>query len=197
MINLTYVTPEYFDALRIPIVRGRVFSGADSDASAKVIVVNQAFVRRYSKDQDPLRPLDDVRAEAVAMQRVEAVVLGALSALALLLSAVGIYGLVAGGVVERTRELGIRIALGATPMQTVRAAALPGVWLSAVGVLIGLVLARGGAGLMRRLVFGVPVTDPLTFGLAAGLVLSAAATAALMPSLKILRLNVIAALRRS
>jgi predicted permease len=285
VINLTYVTPEYFEALRIPIRRGRLFVDTDSKASLPVAVVNEAFVRRHSPNQDPIgrqlsigtivgvvgdiqqragwgdygpvaaipaayvpaaqfadagftlvhtwfspswivrtagpqqgviqqiqravqtvdpqlpfkafRTFDDVRAEAVAVQRVQAQLLGSLSALALLLATVGIYGLTASGVTERTRELGIRIALGATPLQTVRTAGLPAVWLAAVGVAIGLVLARGGAGLMRRLVFGVPVTDPATFLLAGSLVLVAASVAALVPSLRILRLNVITALRRT
>jgi ABC-type antimicrobial peptide transport system permease subunit len=143
------------------------------------------------------RTLDDVRAEAVAVQRVQAALLGFLATLALLLATVGIYGLVASGVAERTRELGIRVALGATPMQTVRAAALPAMCLAAAGIVIGLVLARGAASLMRSLVFGVAVTDPITFLLAAFLVMVAAGTAALVPSVRILRLNVVAVLRES
>jgi predicted permease len=285
VVNLTYVTPEYFDALRIPIRHGRLFVDTDNRASLPVAVVNEAFVRRYSPTGDPVgrqlslgtivgvvgdiqqragwgdygpvaaipaayvpaaqfadagfklvhtwfspswivrttgpqqgiiqqiqqavqkvdpqlpfkafRTLDDVRAEAVAVQRVQAQLIGSLSALALLLAAVGISGLTASGVTERTRELGIRIALGATPMQTVRAAGLPAVRLAAVGVAIGLVLARGASGLMRRLVFGVAVTDPATFLLAGGLVLFAASVAALVPSLRILRLNIVTALRRT
>ncbi|PYR57046.1 MAG: hypothetical protein DMF91_20450, partial [Acidobacteria bacterium] len=54
LLNMTYVTPEYFDALRIPIVRGRVFAPADNASGAPVIVLNEAFVRRYSPDQDPI-----------------------------------------------------------------------------------------------------------------------------------------------
>jgi predicted permease len=285
VVNVTYVTPEYFEALRIPIRRGRMFVDTDNNASLTVALVNEAFVRRHSPNQDPIgrqlslgtivgvvgdiqqrvgwgdfgpvaaipaayvpaaqfgdagfklvhtwfspswivrttgpqpgiieqiqqavqkvdaqlpfkafRTFDDVRAEAVAMQRVQAQLLGSLSVLALVLAAVGIYGLTASGVTERTRELGIRIALGATPMQTVRAAGLPAVWLAAVGIAIGLILARGGAGLMRRLVFGVAVTDPATFLLAGGLVLIAVSVASLVPSLRILRLNVVTALRRT
>ena len=143
------------------------------------------------------RTIDDVRAQATAVQRIQAVLLGSLSLLALLIAAVGIYGLVASGVVERTRELGIRAALGATPMQTVRAAAIPTVALAAAGVGIGLVLARGGADVMRQLVFGVAVTDPPTLIAAGVLVLIAAGVAALVPALRILRMNVITALREA
>ena len=53
-MNMTYVTPEYFATLRIPIVRGRVFAAADSSNAAPIVVVNQAFVARNSADQDPI-----------------------------------------------------------------------------------------------------------------------------------------------
>src|SRR5205823_81983 len=85
------------------------------------------------------RTLDDVREEAVAAERAQAVLLGAFAALALLLAAVGLYGLVASSVAERRRELAIRMALGATERQAVIAAAAPGLVLAVIGVSIGVV----------------------------------------------------------
>ena len=123
--------------------------------------------------------------------------LGALAAIAVGLAAVGIYGLVANSVTERTRELGIRIALGASPLQALRNAAIPGLALAAVGVAIGLALARAAARVMTTLVWGVAVGDPLTFALAAGAVLAVAIAATLAPSLRILRLNPVRALRQA
>ena len=287
IINMTYVTSGYFDTLRIPVERGRVFSDADNASAAGAIVVNHAFVKRYSPDQDPIgrqvvlsgtrtivgivgdiqqkagwgdfgpvgampaayvpaaqmsggffqmvhtwfspswiartaggqagvaadmqravqrvdpqlpfakfRTLDEVRGEAVAKQRAQATLLGSLAALALLLAAVGIYGLVANSVAERTRELGIRMALGATPMQTLRVAAAPGLVLGAAGVLIGLAVARAGSGVLQSLVWNVSVGDPMTFALAAGAVLLMAIVATLTPALRILRLNPVRALRQ-
>jgi hypothetical protein len=215
IVNTTYVTPEYFETLRIPILRGRTLAAGDTATSDQVIVVNEAFVRRYSPDADPLgrqmtssgaprtivgivgdiqqkvsfgnfgpiaptpaafvpaaqlsggfftqvhtwfspswivrlsgpqegvvrqmetavrnvdpllpfakvRTLDDVRGEAVKTERAQAMLLGTLAGLALVLAAVGLYGLVASSVAERTRELGIRIALGATRSRTIADAA--------------------------------------------------------------------------
>ena len=287
IFNMTYVTPEYFDALRIPIVRGRAFTPSDGGSAPPVIIVNQAFVRRHSPDEDPIgrqiasggttrtiigiagdvqqkvafgnfgpfgaapasyvplaqvsngfvmmvhmwfspswivrlsgpqegivaqiqqsvatvdpllpvvkfRTLDDVRGAAVATPRAQALLLGTLAGLALLLAAVGLYGLVANGVAERTRELGIRIALGASTRQAIAAAALPGFALVVAGVAIGSVAARFAATTLQHLVWGVSVTDPLTFTLAIGTVLAVAAVAALIPALRIVRLNPLKALR--
>ena len=122
---------------------------------------------------DPLLPfakfrtLDDVRSEAVATQRSQTVLLGALAVLALMLAAVGLYGLVANTVAERRRELGIRIALGASSRQAIAVAATPGLILAVAGVGIGALAARLAATTMRHLVWGISVNDPLTFALAA------------------------------
>jgi putative ABC transport system permease protein len=284
-MNQTYVTPGYFEALRIPVVRGRVFTPADAVNAEPVIVVNEAFVRRSSPDVDPIgrrmgssrlsrtiigvvgdiqqkagwgnfgpvaampatyipvaqvddafmamvhtwfspswfvrtagpqqgvvlamqnavqsvdpllpfakfRTLDDVRDEAVVKQRAQATLLGTLAGLAVLLAAVGLYGLVANSVEERRRELGIRLALGASSRQAIASAAAPGLVLSAAGVAIGLAAARLSATTLRHLVFGVSVTDPATFAIAAGTVFVVAAVATLVPAL---RMNPLTALRR-
>jgi ABC-type antimicrobial peptide transport system permease subunit len=149
---------------------------------------------------DPLLPvakfrtLDDVRGEAVATPRAQALLLGTLAGLALLLAAVGLYGLVASAVAERTRELGIRIALGASSRQAIASAAVPGFLLAIAGVAIGGVAARLGASTLQHLVFGISVADPTTFVVAIGTVLVVAAVATLVPALRIVRLNPVKAL---
>ena len=96
---------------------------------------------------------------------------------------------------ERTRELGIRIALGASSRQAIASAAVPGFLLAIAGVAIGGVAARLGASTLQHLVFGISVADPLTFVVAIGTVLVVAAIATLVPALRIVRLNPIKALR--
>jgi ABC-type antimicrobial peptide transport system permease subunit len=158
-------------------------------------------MQRAVQTVDPLLPFakfrtfDELRGEAMATQRAQAVLLGTLAGLALLLAAVGLYGLVASSVAERTRELGIRMALGASTRRAVLAAAAPGILLGAIGVVAGLIAARFGAILLRHLVWGVALGDPATFAVAGVTVLAIAATAALVPSLRIVRLNPIRALR--
>jgi ABC-type antimicrobial peptide transport system permease subunit len=122
--------------------------------------------------------------------------LGALAGLALLLAAVGIYGLIANSVAERTRELGIRLALGATVPQAMRSVALPGVALALAGVAVGSVLAGFASQLLRHLIWGVRPGDPLTF-VAVGLgLLAVAAAASFLPALRVTRLNPAETLRQ-
>jgi predicted permease len=139
---------------------------------------------------DPLLPLGEVRAlgevrsRALATQRIRAVLVGALGGLALLLTFVGVYGVVASGVAERRHELGIRLALGATAREAISAAAAPGLTLAGAGIPLGLVLAWAAAPMLRHLVWGVGVFDPLTFGGAAVVLASAAALGSLIPALR-------------
>ena len=161
-----------------------------------------AEMQRAVEPVDPLLPfakfrtLDDVRSEAVATQRSQTVLLGALAVLALMLAAVGLYGLVANTVAERRRELGIRIALGASSRQAIAVAATPGSILAVAGVGIGALAARLAATTLRHLVWGISVDDPLTFGLAAAVVLVVTVVATLVPAVRIARLNPITALRQ-
>jgi predicted permease len=144
---------------------------------------------------DPLLPIaefrtfDDLRRLSVSSERFQAILLGSLSGLALVLSIVGIYGLMSQTVVERKRELGIRMALGATISQSIREAALPGVKLALAGVAAGCLLAGLSAKVFAHLVWGVTTTDTGTYvSVAAGLLL-VAALASLLPALRIASLN--------
>jgi predicted lysophospholipase L1 biosynthesis ABC-type transport system permease subunit len=159
-------------------------------------------MQRALESVDPQLPfagfhsMEDVRYRALAQERFQAVLLGALAGLALLLAAVGIYGLIANSVAERTRELGIRLALGATVPQAMRSVALPGVALALAGVAVGSVLAGFASQLLRHLIWGVRPGDPLTF-VAVGLgLLAVAAAASFLPALRVTRLNPAETLRQ-
>ena len=137
----------------------------------------------------------DVKAATLAPQRFITALLLSLALVAVLLSAIGIRGLIATSVVERTREMGIRMALGATMPQALRTVAMPGVVLSLIGVAVGLAASLGTVRLVRSLIWGVSATDPLTFAAVAALLLGVAITASVIPSLRVLRLDPATTLR--
>jgi ABC-type antimicrobial peptide transport system permease subunit len=158
---------------------------------------------RGALDQvDPLLPfadvqsMADVQAAAIAPQRFLMAVLLTLAATALLLAAIGIHGLIATSVTERTREIGIRIALGATTAQSVRSLAVPGVALAAAGILIGSAGSLAFASLLRSFVWGVTTSDPVTFVGVALLLLAVATASSVIPALRIVGMDPAATLRR-
>jgi predicted permease len=279
--DLLYITPDYFRALRVPLLRGRTFTAADRAGSAQVVIVTQAFVRKYLRDQEPIgshlffndrsreivgvvgdvarasgwggagplaalpaafipvaqvpdaflpiihtwfspswivrtrgpqqgiaagieraiqavepqlpiarfRDLDEVAAGTLAWPRLQTTLLTTLAGLALLLAAVGVYGLIASAVAERRRELGIRMALGATIAQAIRTVALPGVLLVAAGVVLGSGLALMTVQALKSMLWGVQPTDPLTFAGVAAIFLLVAAAASFLPALRVARLD--------
>jgi predicted permease len=144
---------------------------------------------------DPLLPIASVRSiqevqsAAVAQPRLMMTLLTVLATGALLLAAVGIHGLVASSVAERTREMGIRMALGATMRRAVADLAMPAIALAAAGIVAGLAMARIAVRLLETFVWGTSPTDPATFVAVAVLFLGVAATASVAPALRILRLD--------
>jgi predicted permease len=282
----TYVTPGYFESLRLPLIAGRTFRDTDQPASAQVVVVNEAFAKRYFRDRDPIgqhirssgrlseivgvvgnvqqrggfqsygpidalpgyyipfsqftgglrtvhgwfstawiirqapgnslsdatlrqamaeidpqlavsaiRGIDDVRAATLSRQRVLMQLVTALGGLALFLAAIGIHALIASGVAERTRELGIRMALGATVGQTIRDAAMPGIVMAGAGLAIGCAIAYGATGLIRSLLWGVKADDPMTFVAVIGTLFLVAVIASIAPALRVRKLDPVSLLR--
>jgi predicted permease len=135
------------------------------------------------------RSMEEVRSGAFARQRLQALLLGSLAMLALVLAAVGIYGLVAHSVVERTREFGIRLALGAQYWQTIGQAAWPGVLLTLIGAGIGYFLAQSAGRLLESILWGVHPDDQATFAGVTAILVAVAALASLLPSFRIARLD--------
>jgi putative ABC transport system permease protein len=123
------------------------------------------------------------------------ILLGAFAALALLLAAIGIYGVISYSVSQRTRELGIRIALGATQDRVVRLVLGQGIALTVAGVCVGLLGAYWLVHLLTALLFGVGATDAATFGGVAVVLLGVAAIASYLPARRAARVDPVIAMR--
>lgn len=120
---------------------------------------------------------------------------GCLGGLALLLAAIGVYGLIANSVVERTREMGIRMALGASSRRVLADIAVPGVLLAACGIIAGLILSAITVRALQSVLYGVSALDTPTFAGVAAMLLLAALAASLIPALRVTRLNPASTLR--
>jgi predicted permease len=282
-----YVTPEYFRALRIPVLAGRAFTESDTANSELVALVNESFARKFMATSDVLgrhiragnsiyqivgvvgdvtkRPgvfvtaplsneptyyiptaqaeqpllnlvhvwfqpswivrtqgpiagitesmqktitevepqlpiagfhrLSDLQALALRQQRFEVFLLGTLAALALLLSLVGVYGLVSNMVVQRTREIGIRMALGSSVHQAMVEVGTSGIVAVALGLVGGLALSTISVRLIKSELFGVQTYDPITFSVVLALLISTAMAAAFLPTRKIVRIDPASTLR--
>jgi putative ABC transport system permease protein len=158
-------------------------------------------VREIVRAADPeqpisdVRPMDDVVAGETATRRAQLRVLGALAAIALLLSGVGIYGLLAYTVAQRSREIGVRLALGAEPAGVARMIVSQGMKLALVGLVPGVLVAYWAARGMRALLFGVQPADPATMFGAVTLVVLMTLAGALVPALRAVRVSPMRVLR--
>ena len=278
------VDPGYLAAMRIPVLAGRGFDAHDGATSLPVVLVNEAFVRRFLPGttvadavgrrlivsvrpldggpprpreivgvtgdvrhlgfdhapdpeidlpfaQEPvplfclavrtkgdpqamatalrravwqvdpdqpvayLMPLEELAAESLALRRLSALLVGAFAALALGLAALGVYGVVSQVVVRRTREIGVRVALGATPSAVVTHVMVQSLGLAAGGAAAGLLASLALAPLLRGLLVGVTPADPLSFAAAASCLLAAAGLAAYLPARRAARVDPAAVLR--
>jgi predicted permease len=279
--EVIYVTPGYFETMRIPVVAGRPLRDSDGPDSAKVVLVSETFARKYFPGQpavgrhvetgqsrreivgivgdvqqhsgsgdfgplsvqptlylpstqvadgylrlvhtwfppkwvvrahgptgplaaeiqravasiDPQLPvaefhtIDELQSQVTGEQRYDAVLFSLLAGLALLLAAIGLYALISQSVAQRTREIGIRMALGASIGDAIGTAMKPGLTFAACGVAIGIGLALGTVRLLQHMLWGVRPVDPGTFAITAMALFVVAAVATLLPALRLLRLD--------
>jgi len=273
---MSSVSDQYFETAGVPIVAGRGVTEADGPGAQRVVVVNEAFARRYWPGQDPIGkqmrfggntgawrvvvgvardvkgsrldrpapptfyrsiyqgnpssftlhvrtdgdpralqqalrrsfeqldpnlPLKNVRTmaehmgAATTIQRIGAWSLSVFGALALVLSAVGLFGVLSYAVAQRTREMGVRLAIGASTRDVVGLVVGRALRLTAVGLGVGVMLAAGAGQLLRSQIFGVSPLDPVTF-LGVVLLLGAVALlAAWLPARRAARVDPIVALQ--
>jgi len=280
--RINAVMPGYFAALRVPLIEGRLLDERDGQGAMLAVVVNQAFVKRFLANEDPIgkrftaglgaggpqnppqlwtivgvvgdtkqrglasetlpevtatawqwprfqmtltlrtsveplsvisavrkqvndldkdlplygvQTMDDILSEEVASQRFNAGALAGFAIVAALLAAVGIYGVMAYAVGQRTREIGVRMAMGAAPQNVLRMVLKQGLGLALIGVLIGVGASLALTRLMNSLLFGVKASDPVTYaGVAAGLTLIAL-LACWIPARRATRVDPVIALR--
>jgi ABC-type antimicrobial peptide transport system permease subunit len=136
-----------------------------------------------------------VKSSAIAVERFQMTVLGTFALMGLLLAGAGIYGVVAYSVAQRTRELGIRMALGATTQGILRSVVGQGAMLAMVGVAVGIVAALFATRVLQNFVWGVSTLDPTTFLTVPALLIVAACAASFVPARRAVRLNPLTALR--
>jgi putative ABC transport system permease protein len=272
-VNGEEVTPGFFQAVGVPLRRGRFFDYAEQNAP--VAVINEAFARRFFGGQDPIgrrfsqgRPgtkmywytvvgvVGDMRRQSLERQplpeffipstepamdlavrvvgdpaaiapairheiraafpgaiivrmttmdafleqwtiqrRYETWLLGWFAAVALVLAGIGIYGVIQFAVSERTREIGIRIALGARAGEVTRMVLRQGMTLPSVGVILGVAGAFGLTRVIEHMLFEVSVTDPATLGIVVSALLAVALAACYLPARRAARVDPVVALR--
>lgn len=142
-----------------------------------------------------IRTLQDLYDQSMARTSFTLVMLAIAGLMALVLGVVGIYGVIAYAVSQRTREIGIRMALGAHPSELKQMFVRHGLLLAGIGALIGLAGAAGLTRVMTSLLFGVPALDPVTYGLVALFLIAAAALASYVPARRATAIDPVEALR--
>jgi predicted permease len=168
-----------------------------SGSREALVTAARQVVRSIDAEQpiSDVRTLDAVVAGETASRRAQLQVLGALAAVAILLSGVGIYGLLAYTVSQRSREIGVRLALGAEPARVGRMIFADGMRLALIGIVPGVLAAYAVGRGMSALLFGIAPSDPMTFGAAVGLALVMALAGSVVPALRAVRVNPIAVLK--
>jgi predicted permease len=188
----TYVPYRY-----APFLRGmNVVALVDGHVEALAGPVRQAVA-----DADRTQPVYDVQtieqalADSVAPRRFNLLLLAVFAAVALALAVIGVYGVMSYAVAQRSREIGVRMALGAQRSEVMRMVVGQGVAIALGGIVVGIAAAAGLTRLMASLLYGVRPTDPATFAAVCGILLGAAVLACAVPALRAARVDPVIALR--
>jgi predicted permease len=144
---------------------------------------------------DNVQTLEGVRDESLASPRLTALLLGLFAALAMVITAAGIAGVMALTVTQRTHEIGVRMALGASSANVIAMVVRQGMTLVVIGLAVGAAGAFALARMMSSLLFSVAPGDPLTFGAVAGVLITVAAVSCLVPARRVTTIDPMLALR--
>ncbi|MGH9738254.1 MAG: FtsX-like permease family protein, partial [Candidatus Acidiferrales bacterium] len=142
-----------------------------------------------------VKTMNSIISDSLAARRFSMILLAIFAALALLLSCIGIYGVISYLVAQRTHEIGVRMALGAQPSQVLRLILGQGAKMALLGIAIGLVASLALTRLMTKMLFGVSAYDPLTFLGVAALLIVVALAACYIPARRAMRVDPMIALR--
>jgi ABC-type antimicrobial peptide transport system permease subunit len=172
------VSTGYFKALDAKQQRGRYFNETEDTSKPRVAIINQAFARQYFPGEDALgKRLAHISTPPVPVEIV------------------GLYGVVAYSVSQRTREIGVRMALGAQPRSVHHLVLKEAAWLTAAGVVTGLLCSVAAATVMRGLLFGVESWDVPTLAAVAALLGISALVASYIPARHAASVSPVEALR--
>jgi putative ABC transport system permease protein len=188
-------------AIYYPSVTGAGYEGGTLVVRTPPGFTPHADLRRLSLSLDPNLPpppalrITDLLTGTVSSQRFMMTLLTVFALLAVCLSAIGLYGVIAYMVSQTTREIGVRIALGASRADILRLVMKHGVLLSVVGLAFGLMGASWGMRLLRGSLYGVSPTDPVSYALGAVALLVVAGIACLVPARRAVRVDPVIAMR--
>ena len=163
----------------------------------QIVPAVRSAILAVDRDQPmtQVRPLTEDLSSSVGQQRVSAFLLGIFAALALVLAAIGIYGVTSYSVAQRSKEIGIRIAMGAQPRDVLRLILGFGAKLALIGVVIGIIAALALTQLMKTMLFGVAATDPLTMGAVSLTLIGVTLLACYIPARRAMSVDPVIALR--
>ena len=179
-----------------PLFRGRLFIHTDADPYALVTPVTR-IIRDMSADQpiEHAATLEDTRAEVLTPHRLSSVVFGVFAAVALAIAVVGVAGMLAFSVSARTREFGIRLALGSQPQRILRGVMAEGAWLAALGVIAGAAFGFVLARLAGKYFLEVKMPGALPVAVSALVLITVAVVASMLPAARAARVDVMQVLR--
>ena len=169
--------------------------------AVRIANVAMAAVRRVVRDADRMLPVMDIKPmeqlidEALEQERLLAFLVGLFGAITLVLACVGLYGMVAYSVAGRTREIGLRMALGADRAAVLGMILRQVLWTAGGGIAIGLPAALVATRVVQSLLYGVKANDTVSFVAAAGMVLAVAALAVVVPARRAMATDPVRALR--